>query len=51
MVVSGNVLVDSTGIGCSDHSVVWIELGRVTKRGKKVKRVLDGVCRDLMMSK
>ena len=38
--VSGNVIADSTDIGCSDHSLVWMEIGRVTKRGKKVKRVL-----------
>ena len=31
MAVSGNVVVDST---------VWIEIGRVTKKGKKMKRVL-----------
>ena len=40
MAVSGNVVVDSTDIGCSDHFLVWMEIGRVTKRGKKVKRVL-----------
>ena len=39
MVVSGNVIVDSTDIGCSDHFLVWMEIGRVTKRVKKVKRV------------
>ena len=35
--VSGNVIVD---IGCFAHFLVWMEIGRVTKRGKKVKRVL-----------
>ena len=40
MGVLGNVLVDSTDIGCSDHFLVVMELGRVTKRGRKVKRVL-----------
>ena len=40
MAVSGNVIVDSTDIGCSDHFLVWMEIGRVTKRGKTVKRVL-----------
>ena len=40
MAVLGNVIVDSTDIGCSDHFLVWMEIGRVTKRGKKVKRVL-----------
>ena len=29
-------------IGCSEHFLVWMEIGRVTKRGKKVKRVLKG---------
>ena len=42
MAVSGNVIVDSTDIGCSDHFLVWMEIGRVTKRGKKVKRVAFG---------
>ena len=37
MPVSGNVILDS---GCFDHYLVWMEIGRVTKRGKKVKRVL-----------
>ena len=40
MAVSENVIVDSTDIGCSDHFLVWMEIGKVTKRGKKVKRVL-----------
>ena len=44
MAVLGNVLVDSTDIGCSDHFLVWMELGRVTKRGKKVKCVLRRWC-------
>ena len=26
--------------GCSDHFLVWMEIGKVTKRGKKVMRVL-----------
>ena len=39
MAVSGNVIVDSTDIGCSDHFLVWMEIGS-TKRGKKVKQVL-----------
>ena len=29
MAVSGNVIVDSTDIGCSDHLLVWMEIGRV----------------------
>ena len=32
MAASGNVIVDSTDIGCSDHFLVWMEIGRVTKR-------------------
>ena len=40
MAVSGNVIVDGTDIGCSEHFLIWMEIGRVTKRGKKVKRVL-----------
>ena len=39
----------STDIGCSDHFLVWMEIDRVTKRGKKVKRVLRR--RDFMMSR
>ena len=35
-----SVIVDNTDIGCSDHFLVWMEIGRVTKRGKKVKHVL-----------
>ena len=31
LAVSGNLLVDSTDIVCSDHSLVWMELRRVTK--------------------
>ena len=38
MAVSGNVIF--TDIGCSDHFLVWMEIGRVTKRGKKVRCVL-----------
>ena len=44
MAVSGNVIVDSTDIGCSDHFLVWMEIGRVTKRRKRVKRVLRRWC-------
>ena len=40
MAVSRNVIVDSTDIGCSDYFFVWMEIGRVTDRGKKVKGVL-----------
>ena len=31
MAVSGNVHVDNTDIGCSDHFLVWVELGRTAK--------------------
>ena len=40
MPVSGDVLVDTTGIGCSDHFPVWVELGREAKNSKKGKRVI-----------
>ena len=40
MAVLGNVLVASTDIGCSGNFLAWMELGRVTKRGKRVKCVL-----------
>ena len=32
--------VDSTDIGCSDHYLVWMELGRTTKTTRKAKRVI-----------
>ena len=42
--VSGNVHVDGTDIGSSDHLLVWMELGRASKTSKKRKRGLeDGV--------
>ena len=42
--VSGNVHVDGTDIGFSDHFLVWMELGRTTKTSMKRKHVLeDGV--------
>ena len=37
--VSGNVHVDGTDIGSSDHFLEWMELGRATKTSKKRKRV------------
>ena len=40
MAVSGNVHVDNTDIGCSDHFLVWMELGRTAKNFKKEKRVI-----------
>ena len=38
--VSGNVHVDGTDIGSSDHFLVWMELGRATKTSKKRKSVI-----------
>ena len=38
--VSGNVHVDGTDIGSSDHLLVWMELGRASKTSKKKKRVI-----------
>ena len=32
--------VDNTDIGCSDHFLVWVELGRTAKNSKKGKPVL-----------
>ena len=32
MAVSGNVITD---IGCSDHFLVWMEIGRVTKEVRR----------------
>ena len=46
--VSGNVHVDCTDIGSSDHLQVWIELGRASKT-KKRKRVIRRWCLDLEM--
>ena len=40
MAVTGNVHVDNTVIGCSDHFLVWVELGRTTKNSKKGKCVI-----------
>ena len=37
--VSGNVHVDNTDIGCSDHSLVWMELDRTAKNFKKEERL------------
>ena len=38
--VSGNVHVDRTDIGSSDHLLVWMELGRASTTSKKRKRVI-----------
>ena len=40
MAVSGNVHVDITDIGCSDHFLVRVELGRTAKNSKKGKCVI-----------
>ena len=40
MAASGNVNVDSTDIGCSDHFLVWMELGRIVKKKREAKRVI-----------
>ena len=37
---SGKVCVDSTDIGCSDHFLVWMELGLVAKHKHKSNRVI-----------
>ena len=37
---SGDVLVDSSGIGCSDHFLVWMELGRACKLTKSHRRII-----------
>ena len=37
---SGEVNVDSTDIGVSDHFLVWLELGRVAKCCRKQKRTI-----------
>ena len=44
MAVSGNVHVDNTDIGCSNHFLVWMELGRTAKSFKKEKRVIRRWC-------
>ena len=40
MEASGDVHVDSTDRGCSDHYLVWMELGRATKTTRKARRVI-----------
>ena len=44
MKASGYVHVDSTDIGCSDHYLVWMELGRTTRTTRKAKRVIRKRC-------
>ena len=36
---SGDVHVDSSDIGCSDHFLVWMELGRACKLTKSCRRI------------
>ena len=36
MAVSGDVHVDTTGIGCSDHFLVWVKIGRAAIRRESV---------------
>ena len=40
MKASVYVHVDSTDIGCSDHYLVWMELGRTTRTTRKARGVL-----------
>ena len=40
MVASGEVHVESTDIGCSDHFLVWMELGRVAKCSTRDRHVI-----------
>ena len=43
---SGDVLVDSSDIGCSDHFLVWMELGRACKLTKSRRRIIKKWCLD-----
>ena len=40
MEASWDVHVDSADVGCSDHYLVWMKLGRITKNTRKAKRVI-----------
>ena len=40
MKASGYVHVDSMDIECSDHYLVWMDLGRMTKTTMKAKHVI-----------
>ena len=46
MAVSGDVHVDTTDIVCSDHLLVWVELGRAANNSKKGKCVIRRWCLD-----
>ena len=37
---SGDMLVDSSDIGCSNHFLVWMELGRACKLTKSRRRII-----------
>ena len=43
---SGDVHVDSSDIGCSDHFLVWMELGRACKLTKTCRRIIKKCCLD-----
>ena len=43
---SGDVHVDSSDIGCSDHCLVWMELGRAYKLTKSRRRIIKKWCLD-----
>ena len=40
MAASGTIQVDNTDSGCSDHFLVWMELGRITNRSRKEKHII-----------
>ena len=42
----GKLCVDRTDVGISDHFLLWLELGRLTKRHTKGKRVIKKWCLD-----
>ena len=37
---SGDVCVDASDIGCSDHFLAWMDLGRACKLTKSRKRII-----------
>ena len=43
---SGKLCVDRTDIGISDHFLLWLEIGHLTKRHTKGKRVINKWCLD-----
>ena len=44
MVASGEIHVESTDIGCLDHFLVWMELGRVAECGTRKKFLINPRC-------